>query len=404
MRKVLGRAALAATPVFVLAVVLLGWDSGTPPPVPQPNALALGCEEEIDSAIATREFGRMFVSASQLNNRLVHDCQKLLATPDEYGPLTSLQPANFRDVQWFPAGAGGASQAVLADIIDYGPMGYGALHIEPRLNCLWVTGRPTDPTTWKAAVRQGQSCVGPNAIGALSPVGARDTLQVKVIPYNDAHDLVRRSDHPSTARWGWDGRIQFIGIHCGRAWCEIGPRGFQGSGATVGDGIGLRDEQFLAITDDALDSGYQPSKASPLPPHPSHVWGRIEPDPIFATVDSMYLRTPRRVAWILLATARNDLPQRAALSEREQRTYMNRYKLHQRVPGVAFADIWMWFNNNQYFIATTPTTTRQNWKQTTRCPWRHASVGAVRWRWDNSDEAIWLACSQGCCNTTEMLQ
>lgn len=372
------------------------------------------CELEMPPACAT-EYQNILVSAPVLPNRLVHDCQKLLVPGRHvYGPLVALQPAVFdhilkqTDAMRPPAAHEKPRETfvptfVLADILNFSGIPYPRLNIyADTLNCLVVRGDPRgDPRTWAAEVLQSASCTKPIRFSkAVTP------LEIKVIPYSNAtvgapsiHTGLTESSHKSTARWGWDGVSQYLGVNCGWAWCEFGPRGFKGSRAAVGDVLGLRDEQFLAEADPTVPAGAQSGGL-----RPSWVWGLINPDTGLAHYGHLELRQGRHVARITLTDSPATGLTMAAATHPAHDVYDRRFRLVRGQPGVSFTDLFMQEvvqgQDTIYNIAPRPNPA--TWTKTIRCPWSHAVVGAVRWRWERNDEAIWLACINGCCTATDV--
>ncbi len=385
MANVRRRVLQAAVAAFAVSLLVIGSQCARPregrqPPPPSATqkqtltdylALPLRCEDEIKPD-RKAHYERTLVSYDVLDNRLLHDCQKLLIDKDHYGPMVGLQVAGH--IEKIIAGAD--SGVVIADIVNFGKAAYPSLNIQPELNCLWVKGNPAQPAGWRVAVRQGVTCTDTMA---LSPITGY--LHVDTVRYASAV-------HPATARWGWDGRTQFIGITCGRYfWCEFGRVVPETRANVRGETFGLADEQFVSARDDAAAGAVRPS----------YVWGRIRPYPILADSDSMVYLKPQRVATIVLTSASQNPPPPAATNAQVHAHYTSKFSLKGDS-----TDLFMKFDlpSRTYFIATDPG--RPNWTPLQRCDWKHAAVGAVRWRWAATDEAIWLACGVGCCNTTEI--
>ncbi len=387
---------------------------GEPKRAPVENILDLPCETEFHPVCA-EEYDPFLASARLLPNRIVHDCQKLIIDSTTYGPLAAVLPVPFVDIVHPPEGGSSSRRRfVLADILVYDQHPYAPLNLTYGLNCLMVTGDPTDPYHWVAEIGQAKSCADATELVKRQP------LAVKVLPYSDwkpgmdpvafALDTVR---HPSTARWGWSRGTQFIGVHCGIAWCEFGREGFIGTDAQVGDGIGLRDEQLLSEVD---------SSVTPPRLRPSRVWGRIEPDPRLGSYDDNALAQRPRVAFIVLTDGLGAPTSMAAVSEVMTKAaplpkrmkggqpagrqsaaharYFRRYHLTSLVDAVSFTEIYMQRVGTSYSVATKPNP--PDWTPTVRCPWKHGPAGGARWRWDSRDEGIWVACSHGCCTTTHI--
>jgi len=189
------------------------------------------------TTLATETFvfgpGGMSVPKHLTNVPEFHDCQRIiLSNGNKYGPLmavfaaadlgqrkfsnrdtsarrdTSLvgDSSAFRDVY--------AAVEVFNDSADftYEPLGIG-----PLFNCLYV---------YRVA---GQLRAKMRQVGAVEKDCAEPVDPI-AIPGTDLavdetlKDYYDEADYPSVARWDWDKRHreQYIGLKCGRAWCEVG--------------------------------------------------------------------------------------------------------------------------------------------------------------------------------------
>lgn len=160
---------------------------------------------------------------------------------------------------------------------------YAPLRIHPGFNCLVLY--QTSATMWGAKMVPlsipDSNCAKPGVAGLSGT-----TLAVR----RRSDPNLSLGDYPQVARWDWDSvhNEQYIGIMCGRAWCEVGnaspeftPSAFLSvdnlppgiAGTRVVTIKGWYDAQFLGIQS---DSGLVPSE----------VYGVIIPNPTLETMAS----------------------------------------------------------------------------------------------------------------------
>lgn len=162
-----------------------------------------------------------------------------------------------------------------AQVYTYGP-GYRPLGVGPDFSCLYVF---VDGGGTLAARMVPVGAVGEPCSGRLDPreIGGTALSVLRTKPG------VSDADYPPVARWDYDTTTgqYYIGIKCGRAWCEVGAPGFTPSATRAYDPTGtpeenrvLRvkgwyDQQVLAV-DAAASAEVVPSgiKATVVP-HPA---------------------------------------------------------------------------------------------------------------------------------------
>lgn len=368
------------------ALVLLGEESachpGTPAATLAPTRAQLAailaqygrlnCEEEVNPKSFER-LSLVLVSAPLLNNKPIHDCQKLALDKDTYGPLVAVLVGDSLDTRITRAAGG----VVLADVINYDTAPYPPLGIvgAPRggvkLHCLWVQGPPNQPESWKVAIRVAlnNTCVTPDTSGPITE------LQVATLRYGP-NDLAH-----ATARWGWDDTtsLHFLGIHCGVAWCEFGPKGFRRNAVMSAGWIGLADEQYLDVV---------PAASS----KPSHLKGRIRPFAALDDKDPSHFTNGVHVAAIILSGDPADGDANDARTN-----YGNKLKLTQDS-----TDLILRYSpaNGKWDLSLS--TNPGVWTQLNRGKSTHAGPGAVRWYWDARDAGLWISCTDGCCSTNRI--
>lgn len=324
-------------------------------------------------------------------------------------------------------GAPTISSLAAAAIFSYGP-GYTPLAIGPNFNCLYVYFDATGVLRAKM-VHVDRLAEYPTAcLDAVDPKTAPgQILTVTKSPTQPPSNV------PAVARWDWDpvARQYFIGIACNDAWCEVGrnaastSRSYAARSAPVqGDHVirvkGWYDEQYLA---------WQPSPAAPL--EPSGILGTVIPAPKlamlsgkaafqgFVTVAYIALDTtdakPGSVAFFKKKLNLNPVSVVAAPSAHWDPARLNKLELcfgTESACGVA----WTTEPANVRCAATSFGLSIHRWWQritaagetvgTYRCVTRrdHSTyagsvVATARWRWILSDETVWTACTQGCCQT-----
>lgn len=309
---------------------------------------------------------------------------------------------------------------------------YAPLGIGPGFNCayFYMTGRAL-----RARMVHFQGRHEPRCDLPVDP----DTLAGYALEVRRTKHPGHRSseDYPATARWDWDSvhRIQYFGVKCGDAWCEVGYYGFVPSTLpslpTTADAAATYWQRVRHIKGWFDQQRLAPALvANPVAPDAG--WGTVFADPLLVT---------RTVAdftgnWVPVARARLD-PSLAAyesklnltpagadhenlvyLCKGEWKTCSARARLvPDLAPGpipevapncptaddVAPADIGAWWAGTVSAKGTVgfACTIRRD----------HSSVlaalglkptGTVRWRWRDQDETIWTSCDAGCCEVQRL--
>ncbi len=315
----------------------------------------------------------------------------------------------------------------VAEIYTYGN-GYRALGIGPNFNCLYVffdgagelrarmVKAPDLGADWDA-------CVG--AYDPRAPGGAEHT-ELTIIRTGAPGPL------PGVARWDWDqkSKTQYIGVKCGDAWCEIGPRaGFEpshghgGSGTTsaaeetVLGGKGWYDEQFLAI-DNVAGAAATPTRLrGTVIPHPNlQAWQPAD----FRNDAALPGKDWVPVAYVALGAVDAD-PKAAKyykskfgfdlVGVQAPLTTMNQLFLcfgtkdHCQVTGPdapKCPDRFLLWPIRRWWTKIISAQGEVRYKCTTRrdhsgAPAGVTIPGTTRWRWLANDETVWEECAAGCC-------
>lgn len=320
-----------------------------------------------DSASLTempRGLARNLTDTDSIQANEVHDCQKLVVN-GQFGPLVAIYP--LPSVSWNNPASFDTPRPV-ATVFNWGPDRYAPLGIERDWNCVWLSwDRRTD--RWSAFMARpfGDACADPDAM----PPESRDTLVVKRYTHKGT------AQYPATARWGWDetNRVHHVGIKCAAGWCFLGPEGFVPRDTILGQGgvhevPGWYDDQHLAI----------PGRDGKLVPGP---WGRIHPAPDLGRLNADRLGVePRVIGYVTLSGT----PQQLAHYDSTWNFRRGRNTLLVSREGA------------QWFMTVRPDgAASARFRIDRETGAMHAVQGAVRWRWDSTDESIWFGCDGACC-------
>jgi hypothetical protein len=374
-----------------------------------------------------------------------HDCQRLIlpGAPAKYGPLaavwvsdhlaqltdslTVLNPAGLwhhthGDSGWIQADTGGLAgliepanpselKALPFAIIHAWNEGYPYLAIQRGWNCLYLY--PAVAGVGYGAVMvpvsDQMACYDPKTVASLE--GHALFVSIQVSPG------LTESAYPPVGRWDMDeGRhMQYIGLKCGAAWCEVTPTqsfassprygtaAFAASSplAIVASVKGWYDEQTLAL----------PSKAGAgLQPAPFK--GIVMPDPKLDVIVSFPSDQWVHAGW-------------AAIESRDS-TYESKLGLARGdLPPAARprggTDIWLCKGDGCEFgtdlkpSCTAPSGERVWFARFDNLVTKHSTYrcvrrtghenqvghvwGTARWRWEPNDETLWFRCENGCCTT-----
>lgn len=350
-----------------------------------------------------------------------HDCQRFILQGDTYGPLYAIY-ASFRlgalalraDSLKDTATSHGRTDVPAATIFSYGGT-YPALGIEPGFNCLYLS----HPPKWRARMVP-KGFVEPDCLDPVDP-GQTPGTNLEVWPMTvDAFTDDRQ--YPPVARWDWDSNhgMQYIGIKCGAAWCEIGQSGFSRIPAYSApphlafDGVASTDVAVDRVShikgwNDAqrLDSVADGKQV------PTGIWGTIIPHPRNDRVDDVL---SYQNSWVDVADA---VIQGGAYPKRNFTEGVNRiYLCHGKaVPSSAVST-----GSPQPGCLNATVSVSCPTDPTDSIPWYamivsaasdtaykcvirrvHAGTGippipgAARWRWVEKDATNWIKCPTGCC-------
>jgi hypothetical protein len=324
-----------------------------------------------------------------------HDCQRFLSkNKASYGSMVAIFARSGLDSVYDPTPGGGPigrGERAAATIFNYDDP-YEPLRIEKGVNCLYLHPENGE---WKAKILRVQSdtdCLTPEA---GTPDGK--PLLVTVVPGIQGHDI------PPVARWDWDDveQEQYIGIRCGTQWCEVynpSHQSLNSSATYAGPSVvhvkGWYDEQNLAVNG--------PTAGTLLP---GGVVGTIFPIGELDLNTEIQFNTWKPVALVSLSAA--------------SPTYLNKYNFVVGPPPLGQSQISLCKGDRN--ACGIPATEQVNDCDQKGDPWwaeiksgravkyrcvirrQHPGVpipGAVRWRWQNEDDAMWIRCPLGCCEVT----
>ena len=289
---------------------------------------------------------------------------------------------------------------------------YPQLGIEADFNCLYFIHSTTAKSGYEARIVPVQT----NAAKCLtSPTASGTPLQVDRVLMTGA-DVY---DYPPVARWDWDStaETQFIGIRCGRAWCEVRARESRSALASTprytrsGSVLyrraveikGWHDEQRLAVP---------PAPGAPAAT-PSGIVATLIPDtlldhdPVSVPAGS----TRYNASWVRVASVALSAP---------PGIYASKFNLVQSAAPDPVNTVYFCYGpltssgHSPCFSATQKIPNcpsgGQWWARieanpaypqfycVTRRPHPNFKIpGIVRWRWTLHDDTMWVRCLDGCC-------
>jgi hypothetical protein len=372
-----------------------------------------------------------------------NDCQRVILSDGTYGPLMAVFASYqldslVRDSGYIDAAGNqmiraGTTSTVLAAaaVFNYSlSFRYPPLGIGPYYNCLFVWGYAHSYHAKMVQVKAAdQNCAGPVLPDTLAG------MSLTVID-RQAGPFDRSSDYPAVARWDWDSahKIQYIGIKCGAAWCEVGPNGGSGhfspsdpyinlsptapkTGANRVRAIkGWYDEQLLSIQTGT-------GKASP-----TRLLGTVIPvDTLGSYTESSFTAQWRVVSHVALRRSADPrltsifkvykakfnfdpVSPSADLRQMSEIAFCLGTAADCTIPPTPNASLARSCKSTLAAV-TSPSAPPRWWSRTTssldgtalyRCVTRrdHSEMDVAptsRWRWLALDETTWEDCIRGCC-------
>jgi hypothetical protein len=362
----------------------------------------------------------MAVVGPNINVPEFHDCQRFIVYRDTavYGDTAVVYDSLYAI---FAAGGLDSLDTTLA-VLDSSHTGkvalaaaeiyaegvYRLLGIRDVFSCLYIYR----DSIWRAKMVP----VGTAERNCGHPIDPTTLSGTALEVHRDATTRFREQDFPPVARWEWDPghHWQVIGLKCGRAWCEIGPRGFRTAPPQVMSFAappksrrtrmvkGWYDDQFLATVTPNGDV------------RPSSIWGTIYPDSGLDEYDT--LTTFTRGSWVHVAdVALQDL----SGTTNPPNPYKARMNLDLTVPGEGLNSLYLCRGtkaqchvnlsrpcdgDGQWWSMVVDATPTDSSPARYMCELRrpHNELGThvpgtARWRWMASDETTWKRCDNGCC-------
>lgn len=330
------------------------------------------------------------------------------------------------DPRWVSEQVGISMAEIYSYEVPYKPLG-----IEKNFNCLYIYPKSGEPDGLEAKV---------------VPVGLVDSLcTLSKMPSGPGTVLAvsrhsmsggKADDYPPVARWDWDSThsTHYIGIRCGDAWCEVGPKylapdalvssvwqkerlGASKAQRHVSEVKGWYDEQRLAL----------PAPGSPSSLQVSSLVGTLKPDPNLGNIngmphDSGFTNRWQPVATVTIRPVRGVFDKAALL-------YRRKLNLEPGSGADTTNQVSMCFDPtasqapNSCVLASVPKPPKctnekyDGWWARIESAKSHETKyycvirrghedvampgftipGIVRWRWAIKDETIWARCLQGCC-------
>lgn len=357
-----------------------------------------------------------------------HDCQQFIVEDStthslRYSSLFAIFARANLDSAYVPL----RRDAVVFDSLTWGvPMAtilgydssYARLGIRPGFNCLYfVRQKPAMPAAWRARVvpvgKSPELCLRP--LPPTATLGKELTVST-VAPVGGAPD-----DSPPVARWDWDevNRLQYIGIRCGTAWCEVHPdmdtgHTFASSPQLTGlshNSKGWYDEQLLAVAGAAPGARAKVSgiKAAFVP---AERLGNESADPKVSHFADQWMP----VGNVIIRSNPGGYTSKLNLINAGETAAENDVSLCYSTSALTNKC----FSPTNVGTATSPACGSTGWYGRVGhrpgsgrtfsyfCVIRRAHdmagmppaphiPGVVRWRWMLDDETIWVRCLQGCC-------
>ena len=399
------------------------WSRLRPPKEKAPNAIT----------VTDMSFPNGFsVPGPQTNIPEFNDCQKfVLKDPVSgrltYGPSLLAVFASYRlDSLEFDPPSGNIVAA--AEVLNYSTsFTYAPLGIRPYFNCLYLFGAPGRLRAKMFAVGNNETqCQTSHPLTGI-PGQELAVREIQIAGFKAGQD------YPPVARWDWDASIavQYIGLRCGAAWCEVGPgkpedpatpaftssssyaNTASGSAEDRVRGIkGWYDEQLLAV-DSADESRLTALRGSVFPDTNLAALTQSTLDGHWHAVSHIALRQPETGSLVKeLEHYRkkfnlDPVPQGSPLKDMNH--VLMCYGTISSCSVPATATLSMMQSCGKAALAAAITNKRY-WAQITsnvrppmyRCmtPRSHGVTfipATARWRWLARDETSWRWCPGGCC-------
>jgi hypothetical protein len=381
-----------------------------------------------------------------------HDCQRFIPTPSTLGGSRSPIPydslyAIFAAFRLDTLGAFAGEFVPVATVYSYGGR-YDPLGIRPGFNCLVLSRTPAN---WKATMVPQADSSDPRCNAVHINLASGTPLEVKQLPppVLDSGLVFDSTNYPPVARWDWDGTHQYIGIACGRSWCEIGPPGFTPSPIYQGPAIKFDPVPQLSASstqrrqatrikgwydDQQLDSAGASGRH-----FVTRIHGWVFPNPAFedGLLDSPASVKTLRGVWVHVATAYLDADYKGNLKRGINKISMchelagarGQCRMTATLFGTGSSAIPLnqtpvppftrplprcdpdptdhlrrWFKiepegGQARYVCVTR---KDHYAALEQYRQQHNNVrvwipAAARWRWLIDDPAVWLKCETGCC-------
>jgi hypothetical protein len=415
------RAAMISSVVAVTA--LLGACPGPQPPAPSPSIGPAPSSSSIGLAECPHTWDSVFRVPPALSQEITdipefHDCQRfILANGHTYDSLYAIFAAKDLGVRYEmvidsanPDSVEGQPRRyyglALADIWSIGG-NYPQLGVKPGWNCLFLYFKGD---TLKAKMvpvgRSDQPCkpsVNPEAL-----------VGTMLLVHREPQAGYQDKDYPPVARWDADTTpghyLQYAGLKCGDAWCEVGPATFRPSLGRSSGAATAHDRRVVEI------KGWYDWQQLQMPTPggngpPSSVFGFATPDPALDTLQIPSFQS----GWVHAAEFETNRPfvqflKKLGIDPAAGRGPFevflcagSRGACHipravAAAPECGVAPTW-WAR-----ITWGVGDRREAYRCVTRID--HAPAlslagltlpGAARWRWVSKDETVWMRCDAGCC-------
>ena len=248
-----GSIALVTSILTMTLTVACPWLSGPPgpkaptggrPECPGDGARLPVYKDTIQPPVVDHFLGTLPLSEPITDIPEFHDCQRFVvagASDTSYDSLyaifasyrlnslmTDLDsfPRTIRSGREFHIVSKGTSRVSVPVATVWTDGAYGPLGIKRGYNCVFLY-RDATPSGWGAKMVP-LAIPDTNCLGEFDPNASGLVLEVKSQQTSTAYSF---QDYPAVARWDWDsvGSVQYLGIKCGAAWCEVGPPGFHPS-------------------------------------------------------------------------------------------------------------------------------------------------------------------------------